>query len=105
MSYRITKKFCWYEEDEERFPRIVQIYFLNGVPFTFDDLPDGHLYDQDIVGEANSNRLFMVEDIYIGSFYLIDEQAHPCLFTLNIENPEDMPIDEYYSSKEEDLLN
>ena len=103
MSYKITKKYCWYEENDV--PRIVQIFFLNGVPFTFDELPDGHLYDQDIVREAESNTLYMIQDIYYGSYYLIAEQAHPCLFMVELENPEDMPEEEYYAFDEEDLLN
>jgi hypothetical protein len=28
------------------------------------------------------------EIFYQKSFYLIDEQCHPCLFEMNIENPE-----------------
>ena len=106
MSYTISKSYCWFEDIEDLdAPRIIQIYFLNGIPFTFDELPDGHLYDQDIVAEAEGNRLYIMDDIYKGSFYLIDEQAHPCLFMIDLENPEDMPNDEYCSFDEEDLLN
>ena len=32
------------------------MYFLNDIPFTFDELPDGHLYDRDLVEEANKNK-------------------------------------------------
>jgi hypothetical protein len=28
------------------------------------------------------------EEFYLKSFYLIDEQAHPILFELELENPE-----------------
>ena len=54
------------------------MYFLNDIPFTFDDLPDGHLYDKDLVEEANGNAQYEMDDIYKGSQYLILEQAHPC---------------------------
>jgi hypothetical protein len=33
------------------------------------------------------------------------EQCHPCLFPIELENPEDMPDEDYYIFDEEDLLN
>ena len=36
------------------------------IPFTFDEMPDGHLWDQDLIKEANVNRSFEVEDVYRG---------------------------------------
>lgn len=82
---------------------IVKMYFINHVPFTFDELPDGHLYDQDLCREADQNRSFEPEDLYRSSFYLIDEEAHPCLFPVDLENPEDMPEDTEFEYDEEDL--
>ena len=84
---------------------IVKMYFINQVPFTFDELPDGHLYDQELCREADKNTSFEPEYLYRSSFYLIDEQAHPCLFPLELENPEDMPQDELeYQYDEEDFM-
>ena len=34
------------------------------------------------------NILHNPEFFYLKSFYLIDEEAHPCLFEMEIENPE-----------------
>ena len=48
MSYTVSTKHCWY--NDERI--IVKMYFLNDIPFTFDEMPDGHLYDKDLVEEA-----------------------------------------------------
>jgi len=79
------------------------MYFINGLPFTFDELPDGHLYDRELCEEANKNISFEPEDLYKTSFYLIDEEVHPCLFMVDLENPEDMPDDEYCTFDEEDL--
>ena len=102
MSYRIDTAYCWYDNGS----MIVKMYFINQVPFTFDELPDGHLYDQDLCREADKNLSFEPEDLYRSSFYLIDEEVHPCLFPIELENPEDMPIDPedavYYD--EEDLI-
>lgn len=72
---------------------IVKMYFVNEVPFTFDEMPEGHLYDQDLIREADKNMDYYPEDLYLSSFYLIDEEAHPMLFEMDLENPEDLPVD------------
>ena len=100
MAYRIDYAYCWYNEGS----MIVKMYFINQIPFTFDELPDGHLYDQDLINLADKERSFEPEDLYRNSFYLIDEEVHPCLFPVELENPEDMPDDEVYYHDEEDLL-
>ena len=97
MTYKISREYCYNNE------KIVDMYLINGVPFTFDELPDGHLYDQDLCRAADKNRTFEPEDLYKSSFYLIDEQAHPCLFQVELENPEDMP-DDVIEYDEEDLM-
>jgi hypothetical protein len=101
MSYRIDTAYCWYDNSSV----IVKMYFINQVPFTFDELPDGHLYDKDLVELANNERSFEPEDLYKSSFYLIDEEVHPCLFPVELENPEDMPQEDYeYQYDEEDFM-
>jgi hypothetical protein len=82
---------------------IVKMYFINHVPFTFDELPDGHLYDQDLCRLADKERSFEPEDLYRNSFYLIDEEVHPCFFAVELENPEDMPDDIEFEYDGEDL--
>jgi hypothetical protein len=89
MSYKITKEYCWYNEGTQ----IVLMYFINNIPFTFDELPEGHLYDQELIKLADQQRQYNPEDLYKSSFYLIDEEAHPLLFTVDLENPEDLPED------------
>ena len=74
---------------------IVKMYFINEIPFTFDELPDGHLYDQDLKRLADKQRTFEPEDLFKNSFYLIDEEAHPLLFDMDIENPQDLPDEDY----------
>ena len=34
-----------------------------------------------------------ITDLYKNSFYLISEEAHPMLFPVELENPEDLPED------------
>lgn len=91
MSYRIETTYCWYRLDNEK--TIVKMYFMNGIPFTFDELPSIVIEDPEIISVANENLSFEPEDLYRTSFYLIDEQAHPCLFPIELENPEELPND------------
>ena len=100
MSYKIDTAYCWYLNHS----MIVKMYFINQVPFTFDELPDGHLEDEELVELANKETSFEPEELYRSSFYLIDEEVHPCLFPVELENPEDMPDEEIYYHDEEDLL-
>ena len=101
MSYTVTTKNCWYND----YRMIVKMFFLNDVPFTFDDLPVGYFYDREIIEEADNNKEYSIEDIYKGSNYLIMEQCHPCFDDIEILNPENLPeeIQSFYNG-EEDLL-
>lgn len=98
MSYRISTAHCWYNDGS----MIVKMYFINEIPFTFDEMPDGHLDDLDLIREADKNRTFDPEDLFKNSFYLIDEEAHPLLFEMDLTNPEDLPED-IMEFDEEDL--
>ena len=89
MSYQISQAYCWYNKGT----MIVKMYFINQVPFTFDELPEGHLYDKDLRKLADKQRSFEPEDLFKSSFYLIDEEAHPLLFEVDLENPQDLPED------------
>ena len=87
MSYQISQAYCWYNEGSQ----IVKMYFINQIPFTFDELPDGHMYDKDLKELADKQRSFNPEDLFKNSFYLIDEEAHPLLFEMDLENPQYLP--------------
>jgi hypothetical protein len=80
---------------------IVKMYFIQDIPFTFDELPEGSIYDKELVEIANKYYHYEPEDLHKNSFYLIDEEAHPCIFDLDLENPEDMPPDIEYEYKRE----
>jgi hypothetical protein len=91
MAYKIDTTYCWYELDNEYV--IVKMYFINHCPFTFDELSSIVRQDPEIISIADKNLKFCPEDLYKSSFYLIDEQVHPCLFTVDLENPEELPND------------
>ena len=64
MKYKITTHCCWFRGGS----MIVKMYFINGMPFTFDELPEGHLRDQDLIKEADKHRTFNdVEISVVGS--------------------------------------
>jgi hypothetical protein len=86
MKYKITTSYNWYETQEDRF--IIKTYYINGIAFTFDELPSIIQDDPEIINKANQHLTYTPEFFYLKSFYLIDEQAHPCLFEMEIENPE-----------------
>jgi hypothetical protein len=91
MSYQISQAYCWYNNGT----MIVKMYFINQIPFTFDEMPDGHIYDDDLKRLADKYRAFEPDDLFKNSFYLIDEEAHPLLFEMDLENPQDLPDDDY----------
>ena len=100
MSYTITTKHVWYNEEKI----IVKMYFFEGIPFTFDEMPDGHLYDRDLVDEADKNPSYEIEDVYRGSNYMIMESMHPCFDMIEISNPQDLPPDLIPFYDEEDFM-
>jgi hypothetical protein len=89
MKYRIDARYVWYNKGT----MIVLMYFLNQVPFTFDDLPDESLFDLELIELADKERRFEPEDLYQSSYYLILEECHPLLYEVELENPEMLPVD------------
>ena len=89
MKYRIDTAYCWYNKRTE----LVLMYFINNIPFTFDDVPESYIYDPEILELADNEREFEPEDLYLSSYYLILEECHPLMFELELENPEMLPVD------------
>ncbi len=86
MSYKITYSYNWYQTPEDKF--IIKTYHINDIPFTFDEILEELQDDPEIIEKAEQQLLMTPEIFYQKSFYLIDEQAHPMLFELELENPE-----------------
>jgi hypothetical protein len=86
MKYKITYSYNWYETEGERF--IIKTYYINGIAFTFDEILEESQQDPEIIAKAEQQLTMTPEIFYLKSFYLIDEQAHPMLFELDLENPE-----------------
>ena len=86
MKYKITTSYNWYVTEDDKF--IIKTYYINNIPFTFDELPEIAQENPDIIQMAEEQLTMTPEIFYLKSFYLIDEQCHPCLFELDLENPE-----------------
>lgn len=86
MKYKITNSYNWYETQYDKF--IIKTYYINEIAFTFDELPQIVQQDPEIINQADENPIHTPEFFYLKSFYLIDEECHPCLFEMDIENPE-----------------
>ena len=89
MKYRIDAKYCWFNKGTQ----LVLMYFINNIPFTFDDTPESYLYDLDIIELADKEKRYDIELLYKLSNYLIMEECHPLLLEIELENPENMPSD------------
>jgi hypothetical protein len=86
MKYKITTSYNWYKTEYDKF--IILTYYINGIAFTFDEISPIMQDDPEIIKRANEHLTYNPEFFYLKSFYLIDEQAHPMLFEMDLENPE-----------------
>lgn len=88
MKYKLSQSYCFYMGE------VVRMYFIQDIPYTFDELP---LIVQDhpsVQTEALANRDFDDEDLYMCSNYLVTEMAHPLMYELELENPDLLPKDD-----------
>jgi preprotein translocase subunit SecB len=86
MKYKISYSYNWYETKTDRF--IIKTYYINDVAFTFDEVPSIFQDHPEIIIQANKNLTYNPEYFYQKSFYLMNEECHPLIFELDLENPE-----------------
>ena len=91
MKYLIDTRYCWHDTPDG--DKIVFMYFIQNVPFTFDELPEIAKDDLEIVSLADQERRWTIEDLYKAWSYLMHEECNPLVFELELENPELVPID------------
>ena len=88
VKYKIETKFVWLNDNSN----LVLMYFIQGIPFTFDDAEEEDYFNYEIIDSANNHPGYTLEILYSASSYLIEEECHPMLFDLELENPELLPI-------------
>lgn len=91
MKYTLTTSYRWVDTCEDSF--IVKMYFIQDIPFTYDELPEESQENPEVVLEATASHRYSDEELYYCQFYLIEEQAHPLVFELDLVNPELLPAD------------
>lgn len=89
--YTLSKGYRWYTTP--RGSAIVMMYFINDKPYTFDHLSKMDQNNPDIVLEATASHTYTEDEVYWSSFYLLEEQVHPLIFSLELENPNLLPAD------------
>lgn len=69
------------------------MYFIQGIPFTFEELPNSLSELEEVQLDADTAREYSLEDLYQASDYLVLEGCHPILFDLSdwVENYEEVP--------------
>lgn len=88
MKYTLSQAYVFY------LGQVVRMYFIQGLPYTFDELPQVIQDHPAIQTEALSNRDFDDDELYQTCNYLIMEEMHPLMFELEVENPELLPVDD-----------
>jgi len=89
---RITHSYC-YLNIREGENKIVDMWFILGIPFTFEELPEAVQELEEVKLDADTGRMYTMDELYRMSDYLIAEECHPILFDLTemIENYEEVP--------------
>ena len=91
MKFKITTSYNYYTiPGEDRV--IAKFYCINSIPFTFDELDENEQADPAKIKMADANYRYNAEQIFKCSNYLILEEAHPLVFNLELDNPEELPV-------------
>ena len=88
---KIEQQYRYYSVDGRKMA--VKMYFVNHMPFTFDQLTELEVNDPLVIEEAEKREDVPEKWLYQCSDYLIAEECHPCIFDVELENPQDLPLD------------
>lgn len=70
---------------------IVLVYFLNGLPFVYDDISDDERNDPFIKICAEEEPSLDIEDLTKNSEYLMLEELHPLIFPVELDEISILP--------------
>jgi len=85
MKYRISRKHVFLDKEP------VLMYFIENMAFAFDVLDKIDREDKWVLSEAAINEEYSLKDVIRSSEYLLQEECHPVIFELELENPELIP--------------
>ena len=88
MKYTLSQSYVFY------MGMVVRMYFIQGIPYTFDELPQVVQEHPAIQTEALQGRDWDDEELYKWSSYLACEECHPLMFDIEVNDPELLPKDD-----------
>ena len=88
MKYTLSQAYCFYMGE------VVRMYFIQGLPYTFDELPQIIQDHPAVQTEALTRHDYDDEDLFRISNYLMMEEMHPLMFDIEVENPDLLPKDD-----------
>ena len=91
MKYQLSTEYAWYDTREGS--NVILVYFIQNVPFTFDELPEIARNLPEVEQTANENKRWSSEEMYQSSMYLMAEECHPMMYELEVDKPELLPVD------------
>jgi hypothetical protein len=92
MRYTLSQGYRWYKTP--RSECIVLMYFINDFVYTYDNIPKLIQDNPEVILEATANHVYTEDEVYWASYYLLQEEAHPLIFPLNLKNPDLLPTDQ-----------
>jgi hypothetical protein len=87
-KYTLSQSYVFYMGE------VVRMYFIQGIPYTFDELPQIVQDHPSVQAEALQHRDYDDECLYMASNYLVSEAAHPLMFEIEVDNPDLLPKDD-----------
>ena len=91
MTYQLRTEYAWYDTKEGS--KVCLFYYIQNVPFTFDELPEIARNLPEVEQTADQNKRWSAEELYKLSMYLMMEEAHPLMYELEVDKPELLPVD------------
>jgi hypothetical protein len=91
MKYQLSTEYAWYDTKEGS--KVILVYFIQNVPFTFDELPEIARNLPEVEQTANQNKRWSSEQMYKSSMYLMSEECHPMMYDIEVDKPELLPVD------------
>ena len=73
---------------------VVRMYVIQDIPYTFDELPILIQDHPEVQAEALAGKDWDDDEMYRWSSYLMEEQCHPLMFELQLDNPALLPQDD-----------
>jgi hypothetical protein len=73
---------------------VVRMYFIQDLPYTFDELPLIIQEHPSVQTEALSHKDYDDEELFRVSNYLVMEEMHPLMYEVECLNPELLPKDD-----------